>query len=756
MKKVLLFLLLLSGFSFVSLAQTKSIAANNANIQYFGRWNYANPLAPICNWPSLYLKAKFNGTGITANFTNTLNAGANLVHVLYTIDGGSPVYVNGVTQIVVSGLSAGVHEIMISRRVEANGVDLSFNGFVITGGDIVAPNARPCLKFEFVGNSITCGFAAENFSSTWNDGKGTWLAAGWEQNAYKSYAPVLSRDMAAEYRVESHSGQGMAVNLDNSLPEAKASDEWEFKSYYPGWAKAGWNTKYDFAADAWRADFFFTCLGTNDWADGNYNAGVITTTNYIARYNQFIDLVYQKNPKATFIVLSSLLAVRGWQVGNDALKQMVATRKAKGDDIYFIDLRGVLVNQQDFGNDWTHPTTKAHQTMANTIKTFMEGTPAIKSKLDALKASCNGPDCNGVNGGTASVDFCGKCSGGNTGVVPNSTCTIDCNGTANGTAKLDSCAVCAGGTTGKVFNAGCAKDCSGKWGGTAKLEGCAGECTGGTTGKAACGVGICADLQFNSSSEYSSATASGNLVSSSSGGAWVLTGNATGAWDAGVLTLKTPVDFTNGAVLSKKMYLRVKASSKVILQPSFMDGKGDIVSNSNLAGWNSSGNLKKNSIEATTTWTDYVIDFDGNFTNQYGCACNVDQNNITKVYMSVNAGWGTAWPPLYKDGSAVSAFTGTIQMEYLKIADENCGSVQTSAVTLEEAAQYSVFPNPSTGSFTVAGYNGLYQIISVDGKVVESGAVNAGGAVGENLPSGYFILQIQKNNDQVYLPIIKM
>jgi len=58
-------------------------------------------------------------------------------------------------------------------------------------------------------------------------------------------------------------------------------------------------------------------------------------------------------------------------------------------------------------------------------------------------------DCNNELGGTASVDACGVCSGGNTGIVTNSSCTIDCNGDANGVAFLDACNICVEGNTGK-------------------------------------------------------------------------------------------------------------------------------------------------------------------------------------------------------------------------------------------------------------------------------------------------------------------
>jgi hypothetical protein len=54
-------------------------------------------------------------------------------------------------------------------------------------------------------------------------------------------------------------------------------------------------------------------------------------------------------------------------------------------------------------------------------------------------------DCNGVANGTATLDDCGICVGGNTG---KKACVLDCFGVVNGKASLDACGVCVGGTTG--------------------------------------------------------------------------------------------------------------------------------------------------------------------------------------------------------------------------------------------------------------------------------------------------------------------
>lgn len=92
------------------------------------------------------------------------------------------------------------------------------------------------------------------------------------------------------------------------------------------------------------------------------------------------------------------------------------------------------------------------------------------------------PDCFGELGGKAYIDNCGVCTGGNTGIEPNSTCLKDCNGYWDGTAYLDSCGKCVAGTTGATP---CGPDCIGQLGGMAYLDKC-GTCVGGTTGLTAC------------------------------------------------------------------------------------------------------------------------------------------------------------------------------------------------------------------------------------------------------------------------------
>lgn len=74
---------------------------------------------------------------------------------------------------------------------------------------------------------------------------------------------------------------------------------------------------------------------------------------------------------------------------------------------------------------------------------------------DTVRIYMEGVDCAGVSGGTAYLDNCGNCVGGNTGVSANNSC-LDCAGVPNGSAFIDNCGVCAGGSTGITPGASCA------------------------------------------------------------------------------------------------------------------------------------------------------------------------------------------------------------------------------------------------------------------------------------------------------------
>jgi hypothetical protein len=76
--------------------------------------------------------------------------------------------------------------------------------------------------------------------------------------------------------------------------------------------------------------------------------------------------------------------------------------------------------------------------------------PLDPNKTEPGLCGCSIPegtcqDCTGLPFGSAVLDNCGTCVGGNTGLTA---CIADCNGDFGGTAVLDNCGTCVGGNTG--------------------------------------------------------------------------------------------------------------------------------------------------------------------------------------------------------------------------------------------------------------------------------------------------------------------
>ncbi len=142
-----------------------------------------------------------------------------------------------------------------------------------------------------------------------------------------------------------------------------------------------------------------------------------------------------------------------------------------------------FANGMSIGTDASSPYSiswNVSDTGTYVIKAVATDNHDLNTTSDSITISVTYPlDCNGDANGTASIDACGVCSGGNTGNTPNESCT-DCNGDVNGTASVDACGICSGGNTGNTPNESCT-DCNGDVNGTASEDVC-GVCSGGNTG----------------------------------------------------------------------------------------------------------------------------------------------------------------------------------------------------------------------------------------------------------------------------------
>lgn len=146
---------------------------------------------------------------------------------------------------------------------------------------------------------------------------------------------------------------------------------------------------------------------------------------------------------------------------------------------YFVKQEGIDENKLKAGPYHFRFTSSTGQVIEADSIVFST-TSQVHTGVQFTPLKC--PDCAGVLDGTAKIDFCNVCSGGNTGIEPNSNCKKDCAGYWNENAYLDGCGKCVAGTTGATP---CDKDCNNDPGGLAFLDQC-GTCVGGRTSLKAC------------------------------------------------------------------------------------------------------------------------------------------------------------------------------------------------------------------------------------------------------------------------------
>lgn len=146
---------------------------------------------------------------------------------------------------------------------------------------------------EFIGNSITCGAAAD--PSDIPCGKGAYHD---QHNVYMAYGPRVARELGTEFILSSVSGIGMYRNWNSDGPampqvyenthfQTGGTDLWNFAKFTP--------------------EIVSIALGTNDFSngDGKQPRLPFDSAAFVNNYIRFVQTVKTKYPKAQIALLSS-------------------------------------------------------------------------------------------------------------------------------------------------------------------------------------------------------------------------------------------------------------------------------------------------------------------------------------------------------------------------------------------------------------------------------------------------------------------
>ena len=211
------------------------IPYSNTEIEYWGRLDSSSKKGVDLYWSGSSIKVNFEGESIQALLQD--ESGDNYYNVIIDEDSLVLLRPNKSKKYhqLASNLSRGKHSIEIFKRTEWDRGKTRFFGFKLANDAHLLPRSSPRKrKIEFYGNSITAGYAVEDFSGR-DSPDSTYT------NNYLSYAAITARHFDAEYQCICRSGIGITISwfplimpqIYDRLVPSDTTSKWDFSLFNP-------------------------------------------------------------------------------------------------------------------------------------------------------------------------------------------------------------------------------------------------------------------------------------------------------------------------------------------------------------------------------------------------------------------------------------------------------------------------------------------------------------------------------------------
>jgi mannobiose 2-epimerase len=303
----------------------------------------------------------FSFEGTTCSITVSVPSWLERNYLQYELDGVYQKRVRITSKsgepVTITAPVNGKHTVWVYKATEAT------TGAVIVhsvNGKNIQVLQRPAAPLiEFIGNSITCGAAADPADVPCETG-----FYHDQHNAYMAYGPRVARALKVNYILSSVSGIGIYRNWNSDGPtmpqmyektdfQEESQQRWNFAQYTPR--------------------IVSIALGTNDMShgDGKKPRLPFDSAAFVSNYIQFVQLVKTKYPAAQIALLSSAM-VRGDE--RIMLQHCLTAVKEKIDALYpaakpvalhffkYAQARGCL----------GHPNVEDHAIMAEELVPFFK------------------------------------------------------------------------------------------------------------------------------------------------------------------------------------------------------------------------------------------------------------------------------------------------------------------------------------------------------------------------------------------------
>lgn len=351
------------------------VPVTDPNIRYVGRVVKTADAVAFA-FPAVQIEAVFDGDAVdmklrdygtgTATATNHYWVIVDGVSAKLEVCPGSGVYP------LARNLGAGPHTLTIVKRTESgpggqeNKGKGEFLGLRVRPGTVLGEAVKPTRLFEFVGDSITCGYGNEVSTTDPDSFKFTSV----NEDAWHAYGAITARALNADYVAVAASGRGVIRNY-SGFAGAVVPEIYEMTLHEDSPAVAWDHTGYT-------PDVVVINLGTNDFSPG-IELGQLATHRAAFKqgYIDFLARIRAVHAQASIVAVVGPMMNDAWPEGYDAwtsiqedVKAAVAARAAASDSrVHYFALEP---QSSPYGEDW-HPTLSTHQKMADALVPFIRG-----------------------------------------------------------------------------------------------------------------------------------------------------------------------------------------------------------------------------------------------------------------------------------------------------------------------------------------------------------------------------------------------
>ncbi len=246
------------------------------------------------------------------------------------------------TLTIATGLSAGMHRIELYRDTEEVFGEIAFEAITLDG--TISPVPASPMMFEFIGDSLTCGYASYP-----HEDKSTSVEHPLWEAGSRSFAALTARAFGADFQSVCASGYGIICGWNGD--RVTLGDMYDYVSYY--------NSDNKWAFDR-KADVVVINLGANDsdrmaaWRKDEEDVG-----NGI---RALLEQVRAHNPDAKIVWATGMAGVKF----KEQATAHIAELGGADAGYYYVEL------PEGMSSDGGHPTLEEHAAASEALVAFLK------------------------------------------------------------------------------------------------------------------------------------------------------------------------------------------------------------------------------------------------------------------------------------------------------------------------------------------------------------------------------------------------